>query len=115
MLECDQRDLQSHFKKESPKALKEHKEQDFQVKFKTEICKNWVNGFCPFGEACAFAHGKEELRDKVGVRTKECKHFSELGCCTYGERCQFKHTIVSKHRLPIFLSISMRGQIESQI
>lgn len=115
MLVYDERNSQSHFKKESKKLVKEVKEQDFQEKFKTEMCKNWGNGFCAFGETCAFAHGKEELRGKASVKTKECKHFSELGCCSYGERCQFKHTIVAKHRLPVFLNISMRGQMEGQI
>ena len=32
------------------------------LKYKTEICKNWEQTFsCKYGSKCKFAHGKEEL------------------------------------------------------
>ncbi|CAG9317624.1 unnamed protein product [Blepharisma stoltei] len=106
------REFENSFEKESKRLSKKPKEQDFQIKYKTEICKNWVNGHCQFGESCAFAHGREELREKA-LSKKECTHFAE-GFCVYGERCLFKHTVNTKRRLPVFITISMKGQIETQ-
>lgn len=80
-------DTSSALKKKSTKA-------DFQQKFKSEMCKNWENGFCEFADQCAFAHGDNELREKTLVKnykTKKCKQFHELGFCIYGTRCQFIH------------------------
>lgn len=34
-------------------------QDEFKSKFKTEICKNWMNGKCDFGDRCAFAHGED--------------------------------------------------------
>lgn len=34
---------------------------DFRVKFKTEMCKNFMTTHCEFGDKCSFAHGREEL------------------------------------------------------
>jgi len=69
-----------------------------EVKYKTEICRNWQEGNCPFGESCVYAHGIEELRCKSNCRARDCKQFLESGYCFYGSRCQFSHdfTIVSK-------------------
>jgi hypothetical protein len=69
---------------------------DFKVKYKTELCKYWsINGFCKFGDNCAYAHGIENLRSKVTnseyYRTKNCVSFFEKGFCPYGNRCQFRH------------------------
>jgi len=69
---------------------------DFKVKYKTELCKYFsINGFCKFGENCAYAHGIENLRSKVTnsefYRTKNCVSFFEKGFCPYGNRCQFRH------------------------
>ncbi|CAG9316774.1 unnamed protein product [Blepharisma stoltei] len=75
--------------------IESSKEVDFTIKYKTEICRNWENGICEFGDQCAFAHGIHELREKTALpnnyRTKRCKQFYELGYCLYGTRCQFKH------------------------
>ncbi|CAG9322849.1 unnamed protein product [Blepharisma stoltei] len=103
------KEFENTFEKES-KLTKKSKEQDFQVKYKTEMCKNWINGHCQFGDNCAFAHGKEELREKT-LSKKECTHFAE-GFCVYGDRCLFKHIVSSKRRLPVFINISMKGQME---
>ena len=104
-------------------------EQDFKVKFKTEMCRNWELGICPFTEKCAFAHGESELRVKTHIpnnyKTKKCRQFHQQGFCRYGQRCQFIHmegqisrsvspspsnsSFSSQKRLPVFVSIEERG------
>jgi hypothetical protein len=73
---------------------------DFKIKYKTELCKYYeINGFCKFGDRCAYAHGKENLRSKVtnssAYRTKKCFQFFEQGYCPYGSRCQFAHQLTT--------------------
>jgi len=76
-------------------SIKPKRDTELKSKFKTEICRNWTQGCCEFGDKCIFAHGSEELRNKeylaVNYRTKKCKQFHEQGFCQYGSRCQFKH------------------------
>ena len=37
---------------------KEQKEKIDKTKFKTEMCKNWIEtGFCRYHDRCQFAHG----------------------------------------------------------
>ena len=108
--------------------LKISREADFKAKYKTELCRSWIQGICEFGDKCTFAHGSSELRNKehltVNYRTKKCKQFHEQGFCQYGSRCQFKHREFSpdtasssprekemthhetKKRLPIFIKLS---------
>ena len=68
---------------------------DFQSKWKTEMCHYWeMYGECKYGDACAFAHGSDELNKRKmsnNYKTKPCKQFFELGYCSYGVRCQFSH------------------------
>ena len=73
---------------------------DFKIKYKTELCKYYeINGFCKYGDSCAYAHGKENLRSKItnttAYRTKKCVQFFQKGYCPYGNRCQFAHQITS--------------------
>ena len=73
---------------------------DFKIKYKTELCKYYeINGYCKYGERCAYAHGKENLRSKVtntsAYRTKKCTQFFEHGYCPYGSRCQFAHQLTT--------------------
>lgn len=36
--------------------------KSYQMKFKTEMCKNWeLSGSCYFKDTCSFAHGEHEL------------------------------------------------------
>ena len=91
------------------KNLKHHKKkasqfkstaEDFKIKYKTELCKYYeINGFCKYGDNCAYAHGKENLRSKItnttAYRTKKCSQFFQSGYCPYGNRCQFAHQISS--------------------
>ena len=74
--------------------------KDFKIKYKTELCKYFeINGYCKYGDKCAYAHGKENLRSKVtntvDYRTKKCSKFFEQGYCPYGNRCQFAHQLKS--------------------
>lgn len=110
-------------------------EQDFRNKFKTELCRNWEDGICPFSEKCTFAHGDSELRDKTHLsaryKTKQCRQFFSLGFCSYGHRCQFIHSDHSGsrstspspspslsdtsdlpfHRLPVFVNLESLGSL----
>ena len=74
--------------------------KDFKIKYKTELCKYFeINGYCKYGDKCAYAHGKDNLRSKVtnttSYRTKKCTQFFEQGYCPYGNRCQFAHQLKS--------------------
>ncbi|OMJ72859.1 hypothetical protein SteCoe_28599 [Stentor coeruleus] len=103
------------------------RETDFKAKYKTEICRNWSQGICEFGEKCTFAHGEEELRNKIylttNYRTKKCKQFHEQGFCQYGSRCQFIHrehssepfvqSLREKERSPETASSSPRAKEKS--
>ncbi len=65
-------------------------------KLKSSLCKNFaINGFCPYGKKCQFAHGPEELRCNENVntsyKTKPCFSFLKKGYCPYGHRCNFLH------------------------
>ena len=55
---------------------------DQEEKYKTEMCKNWIEtGFCRYEQKCRFAHGQEELspaalrvhQDKY--KSKSCRSF----------------------------------------
>ena len=76
-------------------SLEDKTPKSFQVKYKTELCKNWQAGECKFGSKCSFAHGVEELTEKKHLpsnyKTKICKQFHEELYCPYGARCQFIH------------------------
>jgi hypothetical protein len=32
--------------------------------YKTELCKFYLNGTCPYNQKCSFAHGQQELKEK---------------------------------------------------
>ena len=100
---------------------------DFKLKYKTEVCRNWEAGRCPYAHSCAFAHGYQELRNKQHLsknyKRKPCKQFFSQGYCTYGERCQFAHNEVKtashsadssfsepspRQRLPVFVDLESR-------
>ena len=87
-------------KKKKNKAPFKGEAKDFKIKYKTELCKFFeIDGKCKYGDKCAYAHGKENLRSKVtnttAYRTKKCTQFFETGYCPYGSRCQFAHQLKS--------------------
>ena len=87
-------------KKKGNKAPFKGEAKDFKIKYKTELCKYFeIDGKCKYGDKCAYAHGKENLRSKVtnttDYKTKKCSRFFEQGYCPYGNRCQFAHEIKS--------------------
>ncbi|CAD5205623.1 unnamed protein product [Bursaphelenchus okinawaensis] len=68
--------------------------------YKTEMCKNVSDGSeCPRGEACGFAHNKEELRELSSNNTinstKLCRAYSTTGFCLYGDKCRFQHKFLN--------------------
>jgi cleavage and polyadenylation specificity factor subunit 4 len=38
--------------------------------FKVSMCKHFLQGSCPFGDGCHFAHGKEELQRHKAMNPK---------------------------------------------
>ena len=68
-----------------------------KTKFKTEMCKNWIEiGHCRYGNKCQFAHGDFELMGKnapanAKYKSKICTTFTDKLFCPYGQRCLFKH------------------------
>ncbi|CAD8044712.1 unnamed protein product [Paramecium primaurelia] len=88
------------------KIVNKNKNQiPYIVKVKTEICKYWsIEGYCPYGIQCTFAHEKYEMRQKIHVphnyKTQICKNYTMIGYCNYGERCQFKHPEKKQNKLP---------------
>ena len=106
--ECSPQNKISNSKKTFLKTNKNKKNKvpfkgeakDFKIKYKTELCKYYeINGYCKYGDKCAYAHGKENLRSKVtnttAYRSKKCSQFFEQGYCPYGNRCQFAHQLKS--------------------
>ena len=55
----------------------------FQTKYKTELCKNWIEvGFCRYGNNCKYAHGHSEVvLPKIAPtkKDKNCKTFFKTG------------------------------------
>ena len=71
-----------------------------KTKRKSELCKNWeIYHDCYFKDECAFAHGKEELREGPSYKVnknKLCKIFQEKGICLFGARCNYRHVFSEK-------------------
>ncbi|MCQ2816745.1 MAG: hypothetical protein MJ252_05705 [archaeon] len=82
-------------KKDAFLPVDREKERQMDPKYKTELCKTWIeNGFCPYGNACRFAHGKDDLYEKARnstYKSKICKAFHQRGYCPYGNRCGYIH------------------------
>ncbi len=84
------------YKKNALEYVDFFKEFKKDPKFKTELCTTFTEtGFCPYGNKCRFAHGREELFERPvnhpNYRRSECNAFHSNGYCNYGIRCHFKH------------------------
>jgi hypothetical protein len=87
------------------------------AKYKTEMCRNWIeSGSCNYGRKCNFAHGKEDLQQKLPCNTKYksklCVPFHDVGVCSYGHRCLFVHHNfeVKKHLDNYYLLLALKGE-----
>jgi hypothetical protein len=87
-------------KKKYKKDALEFVDYEFEFKndpkFKTELCKTFSDtGFCAYGNKCRFAHGRDELFDRMSghpkYRKSDCLTFHSEGFCNYGPRCHFRH------------------------
>ena len=64
-------------------------------KYKTEICNKWkLYGQCPYSSKCRFAHGHNELMNRVvneyrakqqPLNENKCRDFFEKGVCLNGK------------------------------
>jgi hypothetical protein len=90
------RNVKIKLKKDALEFVDCNKEYQHDPKYKTELCKTWTeSGFCAYGNKCRFAHGRQELFDKVinckKYKQKECMSFFRNKYCCYGSRCHFRH------------------------
>lgn len=80
--------------------------KSYASRYKTCLCRHFVNGFCKLGGSCRFAHGQAEvLRNAppsteirtppilpdVHCRYRLCRHFTRTGMCRLGSACKFAH------------------------
>jgi len=63
--------------------------------YKTEMCTLFRDlAHCPFGDACHYAHGVEEIRPRVfgpRYKTELCQNYHLARMCRFGTRCRFIH------------------------
>lgn len=59
---------------------------------KTDMCTFFVQGRCARGEACEFAHGKEQLQQRPDLyKTQLCVDWLRTDTCRTGTLCRFAH------------------------
>lgn len=79
----------------SPRNSKEKINAKKDIKYKTELCKNFSEKqTCPYGKKCQFAHGKHELKTITpcnNYKKTPCLSFNQNFYCKYGNRCNFSH------------------------
>jgi hypothetical protein len=54
-----------------------------KTKFKTELCKNWIESgfmFCRYGDKCQFAHGIEDIRFRHEAAAAVPKNYKSKEC-----------------------------------
>lgn len=87
-------DSTKKLKRKANEKVDVFQERILDPKYKTELCKKFEESkFCPYGNKCRFAHGREELfvREDPNYKRKNCKSFHSDLYCSYGSRCLFKH------------------------
>lgn len=104
--------------------------------FKTRICEKFIQGTCPYGSNCNFAHGAEEVRkpppnwkeivashggDDRGAgnwvdqqrniinRLRICRKFYFGEGCPYGEKCNFLHEDPERVRESTAVMVNTNG------
>ncbi|CAJ1456230.1 unnamed protein product, partial [Effrenium voratum] len=65
-------------------------------KFKTQICKFYLEGTCFKGDECSYAHGEDQLQagpatGESSFKTKICVYHLQ-GKCFRGEACSYAHS-----------------------
>jgi len=61
------------------------------ARFKTTMCKFFMEGACQKGDECTFSHGEEPgAAAPAAVGQTPCRFFSQ-GLCTKGDMCTFSH------------------------
>ena len=88
-----------------PIIRKKSKKSIDGTKYKTEMCRNWIElGVCQYAEKCNFAHGYEDLFEKnpsnEKYKSKRCIPFHTKSVCTYGQRCLFLHETRTLEEIP---------------
>jgi len=90
-----------------------------QGKFRTEVCRHWLNGVCMKGKKCEFLHQKIKNRMpdcRLGLRCpniangkceykhlepdRKCEFYSQ-GFCQHGRSCKSEHVRLGLDSLPI--------------
>ncbi|KAL4446077.1 hypothetical protein ABPG74_021616 [Tetrahymena malaccensis] len=95
-------------------------------KYKTALCRNYLNSQCNRNSGCHFAHGSEELRAvsensnffaeveksntdylskwpsniPTNYKTTLCKFYEQVGTCKYDQNCNFAHGDHEKRNIP---------------
>jgi hypothetical protein len=59
-------------------------------RYKTKLCKNYMEGHCQFEGRCNYAHGRSELRI-LSEEEKEVCWFFNNGTCANGNFCPYRH------------------------
>ena len=62
------------------------REEEMKKKIGGEKCRDFMNGYCRFGNRCWRKH----MTRKEFMKTIECKYYRE-GRCNRGSRCDYKH------------------------
>lgn len=69
------------------------KEHNPKILAMTRMCKFFSTGQCARGQACSFAHSRQELRPQPDLyKTQLCLEFGKRGKCLGGMECTFAHT-----------------------
>ena len=93
-------------------STKENIVNSSRTRYKIELCRNWVNGFCEFGNKCTYAHGGTELKRSPSPLLVEkvvvCELFKQRGYCLNGSQCQFIHKL-GKNEMPFKLENPNKG------
>ena len=79
-----------HVSKKDLEILEQNKtkarEQEKKEMIAREKCRDYMNGYCRFGNSCWRKH----ITRKEFMKTIECKYYKE-GRCNRGSRCEYKH------------------------